>query len=68
MTSEFLKVTCIDCGSEAIIFSRATTAIPCAVCGATLTNPSGGKAQLVGCKVIEALECCLLYTSPSPRD
>ncbi|CAI8171148.1 MAG: Uncharacterised protein [Methanobacteriota archaeon] len=56
MTSEFLKVTCIDCGSEAIIFSRATTAIPCAVCGATLTNPSGGKAQLVGCKVIEALE------------
>jgi small subunit ribosomal protein S27e len=56
MTSEFLKVSCVDCSNESIVFSRATTVISCAVCGATLTNPSGGKAQLVGCKVIEALE------------
>lgn len=56
MSANFLKVSCRDCSNESIIFSRATTAIPCAVCGATLTNPAGGKAQLVGCNVVETLE------------
>ena len=56
MTAKFLKVSCRDCSNETIIFSRATVAISCAVCGATLTNPSGGKAQLVGCNVVETLE------------
>ena len=56
MTANFLKVSCRDCSNESIIFSRATTAITCAVCGATLTNPAGGKAQLVGCNVVESLE------------
>ena len=53
MSGEFIKVSCNDCGSESIIFSRATTIIPCSVCGAILTSPSGGKAQLTGCKLIE---------------
>ena len=56
MTGEFLKVSCRDCSNESVVFSRATTVISCAVCGATLTNPSGGKAQLVGCNVVETLE------------
>ena len=56
MTAKFLKVSCRDCSNESIIFSRATTAITCGVCGATLTNPAGGKAQLVGCNVVETLE------------
>ena len=56
MVAEFLKVSCRDCSNESIIFSRATTTIACAVCGATLTNPVGGKAQLVGWNVVETLE------------
>ncbi len=56
LAASFLKVSCRDCSNETIIFSRATVAISCAVCGATLTNPSGGKAQLVGCNVVETLE------------
>ena len=56
MASQFLKVSCKDCGSESIIFSRATTAIACSVCGATLTNPAGGNANLVGCEVLETLQ------------
>ena len=56
MSAKFLKVSCRDCSNESIIFSRATTAIACGVCGATLTNPAGGKAQLVGCNVVETLE------------
>ena len=56
MASQFLKVSCKDCGSEAIIFSRATTAIACGVCGSTLTMPAGGNAKLVGCEVLETLQ------------
>ncbi|MDP6639685.1 MAG: hypothetical protein QF817_01295 [Candidatus Poseidoniaceae archaeon] len=55
MASGFLKVTCNDCGSECTIFSRATTSISCLVCNSTLTSPSGGKADLVGCTVVESL-------------
>ena len=54
--SGFLKVKCIDCGAETVIFARATTVIGCAVCGATLAQPAGGKARLVGCTVSEHLE------------
>lgn len=56
MAKNFLKVTCKDCGSEATIYSRATSVISCNVCGATLSIPSGGKANLIGCTVLEALE------------
>ena len=56
MVGQFMKVSCKDCGNETVIFSRATTVISCGVCGATLTNPSGGKANLVGCTVLETLE------------
>lgn len=56
MSGNFIKVTCKDCGSESVIFSRATTIISCSVCGAILTAPSGGKARLVGCTLLEAME------------
>ena len=56
MTAKFMKVSCKDCGAEVVIFSRATSKIACSVCGSTLTSPSGGKAQLVGCRPLEAIE------------
>mgnify|MGYP001978659192 CR=1 FL=1 len=56
MAKNFLKVACRDCGNETTVFSRATTVVSCSICGATLTNPSGGKANLIGCTVVEALE------------
>jgi small subunit ribosomal protein S27e len=56
MASNFLNVSCRDCGAEVVIFSRATSVVSCSVCGATLTAPSGGKADLVGCNIVEALE------------
>ena len=56
MAGNFIKVICKDCGSESVIFSRATTIISCSVCGATLTAPSGGNAKLVGCRMVEAME------------
>jgi small subunit ribosomal protein S27e len=46
--SVFLRVKCPDCGNEQIIFSHATMIVHCNVCGATLTEPSGGKAIVKG--------------------
>ena len=56
MVGKFLRVTCNDCGHELVIFDRASTAINCSVCGATLALPAGGKASLVGSEVQEVLE------------
>ena len=55
VAGRFLKVGCRDCGHESTIFERASTAISCSICGSTLAEPSGGKANLSGCTVIEVL-------------
>ena len=46
--SKFVRVKCPDCGNEQIVFSHATIAIHCNICGATLAEPSGGKARIRG--------------------
>ncbi|MFQ3343878.1 MAG: 30S ribosomal protein S27e [Candidatus Poseidoniales archaeon] len=56
MSGKFLKVSCRDCGNEAILFDRAATLVSCSVCGSTLASPAGGKADLSGCTIMEALE------------
>ena len=54
--ASFLRVSCNDCGNEAVVFSRASSVISCAVCGSTLAVPKGGKADLVGSSLTEILE------------
>ncbi len=44
--SRFVRVKCKDCGSEQVIFDRAATVVSCLVCGATLAEPTGGKADI----------------------
>ena len=46
--AKFLKVKCPDCPNEQIIFEKAAMVINCQVCGATVAEPSGGKAQIKG--------------------
>lgn len=46
--SRFLRVKCPDCGNEQVVFSHATITIHCNICGATLAEPSGGKAVVKG--------------------
>lgn len=53
--SRFLKVKCKNCGNEQILFSHSTMVIKCNVCNETLTQPTGGKAMLVNCEVIQEL-------------
>ena len=56
MSGKFLKVSCRDCGNEAVLFDRAATLVSCSVCGSTLASPAGGKADLSGCTIRDALE------------
>ena len=53
--SKFLKVKCPDCQSEQVTFNRATIKVHCQVCGATLSEPTGGVAVLKGEVVGEPL-------------
>jgi len=46
--SAFLRVKCLKCGNEQIIFSHAVNIVKCNVCEAELTEPSGGKALIKG--------------------
>lgn len=52
--NKFLRVKCDDCGNEQIIFERASTVVRCLVCGRTLAEPRGGRAEIKS-KVVEAL-------------
>ncbi len=45
-SSKFIKVKCLDCESEQIIFGNAATEVKCLKCGKVLAKPSGGKAKL----------------------
>lgn len=53
--SRFVKVKCPDCGNEQEIFGSASIRAQCKVCGATLSEPSGGKAKILG-EIIDVLE------------
>ncbi len=44
--SRFIKVKCLDCENEQIIFGCAATVVKCLKCGKTLARPVGGKARL----------------------
>ncbi len=52
--SRFLKVKCLDCGNEQIIFGCASTVVKCEVCGRILAEPRGGKAN-IKTKILQVL-------------
>jgi len=46
--SSFVRVKCLKCGNEQIVFSSAVNKVNCNVCGAELAVPSSGKAKMKG--------------------
>jgi len=46
--SKFVRVRCSDCGNEQVVFDHITNVVHCNICGATLANPTGGKAEIKG--------------------
>lgn len=53
--SRFLRVKCLKCGNEQLVFSHAVNKVVCNVCGAELLEPSGGKAIIKG-EIVTVLE------------
>ena len=52
--SRFLRVKCLNCGNQQIIFGCSATDVECLVCGKTLLNSTGGKARILT-KILEVL-------------
>jgi small subunit ribosomal protein S27e len=46
--SNFIRVKCLKCGNEQMVFSNAVNTVSCNVCGTELAEPSGGKAKIKG--------------------
>jgi len=46
--SRFLRVKCLKCGNEQLLYSNPVNKITCNVCGETLAEPTGGKAKIKG--------------------
>lgn len=53
--SRFLRVKCSDCSNEQVMFGSASTSVKCLVCGKTIAQPRGGKANILT-KIIAVLE------------
>ncbi|MCX6642993.1 MAG: 30S ribosomal protein S27e [Candidatus Bathyarchaeota archaeon] len=47
-TSRFIRVRCLSCESEQVVFSHATHAVKCRTCGEVIAEPTGGKAIIKG--------------------
>lgn len=52
--SKFIKVKCLKCGNEQIVFDKASTIVKCLVCGEKIAEPTGGKTKIFA-KVIGVL-------------
>jgi len=52
--SRFLRVKCLNCGNQQIIFGCAATDVECLVCKKTLLQSTGGKARILT-KILEVL-------------
>ncbi|MEM5853075.1 MAG: 30S ribosomal protein S27e [Candidatus Aenigmatarchaeota archaeon] len=50
--SKFLRVLCLKCKNEQVIFNKASTVVKCLRCGEILAEPTGGEARIKG-KVLE---------------
>jgi len=46
--SKFLRIKCLECGNEQMVFGYAVNKVECNVCGAELVKPSGGRAIIKG--------------------
>lgn len=53
--SKFLRVKCLKCGNEQIVFSNVVNKVTCNVCGTELAEPSGGRARIKG-EILTAFE------------
>jgi small subunit ribosomal protein S27e len=53
--SRFLKVNCVKCKNEQIIFNKPASKVECLVCGEELAESRGGKAK-IKTKVVQSFD------------
>jgi len=54
-SSKFIKVKCLKCGNEQIIFGKASIKVKCNVCDEILAEPTGGQVKLL-CEKLQELD------------
>jgi small subunit ribosomal protein S27e len=47
-SSRFIRVRCLSCESEQLVFSHASHEVKCRTCGEVIVVPTGGKAEIKG--------------------
>jgi len=52
--SRFLKVECLKCKNEQIIFNKSAEDVKCLVCGNTLAKVTGGMS-IIKAKILKVL-------------
>ena len=52
--SRFLRVKCLNCGNQQIVFGCSATDVKCLVCEKVLIQSTGGKARILT-KILEVL-------------
>lgn len=53
--SKFIKVRCLKCKNEQIIFGKADSEVKCLVCNKILCEPTGGKSKIKA-QILEILK------------
>ena len=53
--SKFIKIRCLKCKNEQIVFGKPSSKVKCLVCSKILVEPTGGKGT-VKSKILEVLE------------
>jgi small subunit ribosomal protein S27e len=43
---KFVKVVCVRCGNEQIVYGKASTRVKCLKCNKLLVKSGGGKTQI----------------------
>ncbi|MDR2544724.1 MAG: 30S ribosomal protein S27e [Methanobrevibacter sp.] len=51
---QFLRVRCLDCDNEQIVFNKAASNVKCIICGKTVVKPLGGKSKIMA-KITEVI-------------
>ncbi|MDR1722070.1 MAG: 30S ribosomal protein S27e [Methanobrevibacter sp.] len=51
---KFLRVKCLDCDNEQIVFNRAASNVKCIICGKTIVKSLGGKSKIIA-KITQVL-------------
>ncbi len=47
-SSRFQKISCKECEEVQVVYSHATTAVTCSMCGNVLTESTGSKTKMFG--------------------